>query len=212
MIETRRVAVAIAIVAAALVSSCGPQRIRAPERPGQTLVVLLPDVGGTVGRATASNPFGTADLAAARDSTTVSSADQPPGRVTVLSEDEVQRLFGEALSALPPPPARFTLNFRFDSDELTDESRALVPEIVRAVRDRPVPDVLVIGHTDTTGAPASNFELGLKRAATVRNILVEAGLDPAFIELISHGEEELLVPTADEVAEPRNRRVDIAVR
>ena len=40
----------------------------------------------------------------------------------------------------------------------------------------------------------------------------EAGLDPAFIELISHGEEELLVPTADEVAEPRNRRVEIAVR
>ena len=70
----------------------------------------------------------------------------------------------------------------------------------------------MIGHTDTTGAPASNFELGLKRAATVRNILVEAGLDPAFIELISHGEEELLVPTADDVAEPRNRRVEIAVR
>ena len=80
------------------------------------------------------------------------------------------------------------------------------------MRDRPVPDVLVIGHTDTTGSPASNFELGLKRATTVRNILVEAGLDPAFIELISHGEEELLVPTADEVAEPRNRRVEIAVR
>ena len=212
MIDTRRIAVPIAIVAAALVSSCGPQRIRAPERPGQTLVVLLPDVGGTVGRAAASNPFGTAELAAARDSTTVSSADQPPGRVTVLSEEEVQRLFGEALSALPPPPGRFTLNFRFDSDELTDESRALVPEIVKAVRDRPVPDVLVIGHTDTTGSTASNFELGLKRAATVRNILVEAGLDPAFIELISHGEEELLVPTADDVAEPRNRRVEIAVR
>ena len=79
MIETRRIAVPIAIVAAALVSSCGPKRIRAPERPGQTLVVLLPDVGGTVGRATASNPFGTADLAGARDSTTVSSPDQPCG-------------------------------------------------------------------------------------------------------------------------------------
>jgi len=211
MIDTRRLAVPIAIVAAGIVSSCGPQRIRAPERPGQTLVVLLPDAAGTVGRANVSNPSGTADLAAARDSTTVS-ANQPPGPVTVLSEADVQRLFGEALSALPPPPQRFTLNFKFDSDELTDESRALVPEIVQAVRSRPVPDVLVIGHTDTTGAPASNFELGLKRAATVRNILVEAGLDPAFIELISHGEEELLVPTADEVAEPRNRRVEIAVR
>jgi len=211
MIDTRRLAVPIAVVAAGLMSSCGPKRIPAPERPGQTLVVLLPDAAGTVGRANASNPSGTADLAAARDSTTVS-VSQPPGPVTVLSEAEVQRLFGEALSALPPPPERFTLNFRFDSDELTDESKALVPEIVQAVRNRPVPDVLVIGHTDTTGAPASNFELGLKRASTVRNILVEAGLDPNFIELVSHGEEELLVPTADEVAEPRNRRVEIAVR
>ena len=174
-------------------------------------MVLLPDAAGTVGRANVSNPSGTADLAAARDSTTVS-ANQPPGPVTVLSEADVQRLFGEALSALPPPPQRFTLNFKFDSDELTDESRALVPEIVQAVRNRPVPDVLVIGHTDTTGSPSSNFELGLKRAGTVRNILVEAGLDPNFIELVSHGEEELLVPTADEVAEPRNRRVEIAVR
>jgi outer membrane protein OmpA-like peptidoglycan-associated protein len=211
MIETRRFAVPIAIVAAGIVSSCGPQRIRAPERPGQTLVVLLPDAAGTVGRANVSNPAGTADLAAARDSTTTS-ANQPPGPVTVISEAEVQRLFGDALAALPPPPARFTLNFRFDSDELTDESQALVPQIVQAVRNRPVPDVLVIGHTDTTGAPASNFELGLKRAGTVRNILVEAGLDPNFIELVSHGEEELLVKTADEVAEPRNRRVEIAVR
>jgi outer membrane protein OmpA-like peptidoglycan-associated protein len=211
MIDTRRLAVPIAIVAAGIVSSCGPQRIRAPERPGQTLVVLLPDAAGTVGRANVSNPSGTADLAAARDSTTTS-VNQPPGPVTVISEADVQRLFGEALSALPPPPQRFTLNFKFDSDELTDESRALVPQIVQAVRNRPVPDVLVIGHTDTTGTPSSNFELGLKRAGTVRNILVEAGLDPNFIELVSHGEEELLVPTADEVAEPRNRRVEIAVR
>ena len=38
------------------------------------------------------------------------------------------------LSALPPPPQHFTCYFRFESDELTDESRALVPEILQAVR------------------------------------------------------------------------------
>src|SRR6185436_20431453 len=103
MIDKRRIAVPIAIVAAGLASSCGPQRIRAPERPDQTLVVLLPDADGTVGRANVTNPSGTADLAAARESTTTS-ANQRPGPVTVLSEADVQRLFGEALSALPPPP------------------------------------------------------------------------------------------------------------
>lgn len=211
MIGRRRVAALLAIVAPALVWSCGPQRIRTAERPGQTLAVLLPDGDGTVGRAAVSNPSGAADLAAARDSTTVR-ANQPPTPVTVMSEADVQRLFGEALSALPPAPQRFTLRFRFDSDELTEESRTLVPEIVRIVKNRPAPDVLVIGHTDTIGAAASNFELGLKRAATARNLLVKAGLDGSFVEIISHGESDLLVPTGDGTAEPRNRRVEIAVR
>jgi outer membrane protein OmpA-like peptidoglycan-associated protein len=173
--------------------------------------VLLPDGDGTVGRADVSNHSGTADLAGARDSTTVR-PNQAPTPVIVMSEAEVQRLFGDALSALPPPPQRFTLRFRFDSDELTDESRALVPDIVQAVKSRPAPDVLVIGHTDTTGTLASNFELGLKRATMVRNLLVEAGLNKDFVELVSHGEGDLLVPTGDETAEPRNRRVEIAVR
>lgn len=211
MIDRRRVAALVATLAPAFVWSCGPQRIGTPERPGQTVAVLLPDADGAVGRAAVSNPSGTTNLAAARDSTTVR-ANQPPGPATVLSEADVQRLFGDALSALPPAPQRFTLRFRFDSDELTDESRSQVPDIVQAVRNRPAPDVLVIGHTDTIGTAASNFELGLKRATTVRNLLVEAGLDASFVEVISHGEEDRLVPTADETAEPRNRRVEIAVR
>ena len=46
----------------------------------------------------------------------------------MLEEDEVQRVFGDALNALPLPPAFFNLYFKFNSDELTDESRALVDE------------------------------------------------------------------------------------
>ena len=124
----------------------------------------------------------------------------------------MQRLFGDALSALPAPPRRFTLHFRFDSDDLTDEARALVPEILRSVTARSVPDVVVVGHTDTAGTSASNFELGLKRASFVRSLLVEAGLETSAIEVISHGETDLLVQTPDDTPEPRNRRVEIAVR
>lgn len=212
MKSPRRVAVLMAIAVAGLVWSCGPRQIRTPQRPGQDLVVLLPDPdSGEVGRATVSNPSGTVNLAAARELTIVS-ANQPPTPVTVMSEAEMKRLFGDALAALPPPAHSFMLFFRFDSEELTAESRALVPEILRAIKDRPVPDVIAVGHTDTTGMPATNFELGLKRANTVRDLLVEAGLDASAIEVISHGESDLLVPTADEVAEPRNRRVEIAVR
>jgi len=176
------------------------------------MVVLLPDPGdGTVGRAVVSNPVGSTELATARESTSVS-ANQPPTPVTIMSEADVSRLFGDALSALPLAAQHFTVYFRFESDELTDESRALVPQILQAVKDRPFPDVAVIGHTDTTGTRTVNFDLGLRRANAIRGRLVSAGIDPGVIEVTSHGEADLLVKTADQVPEPRNRRVEITIR
>jgi outer membrane protein OmpA-like peptidoglycan-associated protein len=212
MNDTRRVAILSAVLAVGLMSACGPQRVRTPERPGQTLTVLLPDSdGNTVGRATVSNASGRANLETARDSTLVS-ASEPPAPVAVLSESEIRRIFQDALSALPLPPQRFTLYFRFESNELTDESRAMLPEIRKAITERPVPDLVVVGHTDTTGTRAANFALGRTRALMVRALLVAAGLDPAVIDVTSHGESEPLVQTADGTPEPRNRRVEISVR
>jgi outer membrane protein OmpA-like peptidoglycan-associated protein len=212
MNHPRPLAVLTATVAAGLVMGCGPQRIRTADRPGQDLVVLLPDPGdGTIGRAVVSNPAGAVDLAAARESTSVS-LNQPPAPVTVMSQAEVRRLFGDALSALPPAPQHFILFFRFESDELTEESRALLPQVLQAIKNRPVPEVAVVGHTDTMGTAGSNIELGLRRANAIRSVLIDAGVDAALIEATSHGEADLLVKTADEVPEPRNRRVDITVR
>lgn len=208
----RRDALLAAALVAAIALSCAPKRVQPVEHRGEALIVLLPDPdSGTTGRATVSNASGKADLTAARESTTVMTG-LPPSRVTVMDEAEVQRLFGETLAALPPAPIHYTLFYKFDSDELTDDSRALVPGVLAAVKDRPVPEVVIIGHTDTIGSAASNVSLGMKRALAVRALLIEAGLDAALIETTSHGEADLLVPTADNVAEPRNRRVEITVR
>jgi outer membrane protein OmpA-like peptidoglycan-associated protein len=116
------------------------------------------------------------------------------------------------LSALPPPPRQFTLFFRFESDELTEQSQALIPEVLAAVKAHAVQDVVVIGHTDTMGTQPANYALGLKRAVTVRNLLVNAGLNGSTIDVTSVGELDPLVKTPDETPEPRNRRVDISVR
>jgi outer membrane protein OmpA-like peptidoglycan-associated protein len=129
-----------------------------------------------------------------------------------MSEAEVRRVFGAALSAIPPAARHFTLYFRFESNELTDESRALVAEILNLVQQRAIPEVLVVGHTDTMGAPKANVDLGMNRATAVRAFLVRAGLNPSTIEVTSHGEADLLIKTPDETPEPRNRRVEIAVR
>jgi len=173
--------------------------------------VLLRDEGGTVGRASVSNRSGDVMLDQEREATRVEGR-HAPSTPTPITDAEVRTMFGDALSAMPGAPLRFTLNFTFDSDELTDEARTLVPEIVKVVAQRPFPDVVVVGHTDTMGTPAANYELGMKRAMSVRALLIEAGLDPSLIEVSSLGEADLLIKTPDDTPEPRNRRVDITVR
>jgi outer membrane protein OmpA-like peptidoglycan-associated protein len=210
---SRRWALAHLFVAAGLLSACGAARAKpAADHPAQDQIVLLPDPdGGVVGRAAVSNPSGAVDLAAARASTLVA-ANRPPSPVRELSPADVSRLFGDVLATLPPAPRHFTLYFRFESDELTDESRALVAQILQAVKERPAPEVVVVGHTDTTGRAATNFDLGLKRATTVRGLLVAAGLSSSVVDVTSHGEADLLIATPDDTFEPRNRRVEITVR
>jgi outer membrane protein OmpA-like peptidoglycan-associated protein len=211
MIRDRAIVLVVAAAAAALAAGCGSRRVRTGAS-GPDLVVLLPDRGdGTVGRAVVTSPIGSVELAAARESVTVSS-NRPLRPVTVMSEANIQQLFGDVLATLPVAPEHFTLQFLFESDTLTDESRALLPQILQAARNRPFPDVAVIGHTDTTGTSAGNFELGLRRANAIRSRLVEAGVDRTLIDVTSHGEADLLVKTADDVADARNRRVEISIR
>jgi outer membrane protein OmpA-like peptidoglycan-associated protein len=194
-----------------MTAGCGPKHISAPVSPGQDLVVLLPDSDTkTTGAASVSNPLGSVDLNEEREAAVAVTTRAP--MLTKVSDADVKSIFGDALSALPPAPRRFTLFFRFESDELTEESQALIPQILAAVKQHTVQDVIVIGHTDTMGTQQANYGLGLKRAMTVRNILVAAGLDGAAMEVTSVGELDPLVKTADETPEPRNRRVDIAVR
>jgi outer membrane protein OmpA-like peptidoglycan-associated protein len=201
----------LAIAAVAIATACGPKRIATPIRPGQSLTVLLPDSDtGSTGNAHVSNPFGSVGLAAERDAALATPNSRPIlGKVSAA---DVKTIFGDALSALPPAPRQFTLFFRFESDELTDQSQALIPQVLAAVKAHAVQDVVVIGHTDTMGTQPANFGLGLKRAMMVRNLLVKAGLDGSTIDVTSVGELDLLVKTPDETPEPRNRRVDIAVR
>jgi outer membrane protein OmpA-like peptidoglycan-associated protein len=208
-----RAGLLLALAALVVTAACGPKRVTlVPPAPHPTLVVLLPDPETHVtGRAIVSNEFGSTDLATPRAGS-LATATAAPGAVRTVDDDEVARVFGAALAALPPAPRHFTLQFKFESDALTDASAALIPEILAAVKAIAVPEVAVVGHTDTMGAPKANIALGLKRAMTVRNILVQAGLAASTIVVSSHGEADLLVKTRDQTPEPRNRRVEISVR
>ncbi len=135
-----------------------------------------------------------------------------PAEVSRLSAVEVSKSFGQALEALPSRPATFLLYFVTGSDELTDESKLEVQKVLAELKDRKVPDLVVIGHTDTVGDTEWNDRLSAQRAERMKAILVEAGIPAERIRTAGRGKRELLVRTADNVEEPRNRRVEINVR
>jgi peptidoglycan-associated lipoprotein len=204
----------LALAALVVTVACGSKRVAPapPAAPNPTLVVLLPDPESRVtGRAVVSNEFGSTDLKTPRAGS-LATATAAPGPARTVSDDEVTRIFGAALAAVPPAPRHFTLQFKFESDTLTEAAAALIPEILAAVRAMPVPEVSVVGHTDTMGEPKANIALGLKRATSVRAILLGAGLAESTVVVTSHGEADLIVKTRDNTPEPRNRRVEITVR
>ena len=199
----------VAVLAAA--GACRPKV--APVPAGADLIVLMPEAedGGHVGSATVTGKGGSVELTEPQTATTVVGATAPTAPAQIAAE-EIQRLFGEVLAARPLPPRQFLLHFETGSEQLTVDSLALIPDVVKFVRERPAPDVTVIGHTDTTGDAASNVELGMRRAVLIRDLLVKSGLDPAKVSVASHGEADLLVKTPDDTAEPKNRRVEVTVR
>ena len=125
---------------------------------------------------------------------------------------EVGALFGAALAAQPSRPTSFTLNFKLGSEELTDASKQILADVLAEIAAHPVPDIVVVGHTDLVGTDAFNDALALRRAETVRAMLIGRGLSPDSIVVVGRGKREPLVPTPDGVAEERNRRVELIVR
>ena len=104
------------------------------------------------------------------------------------------------------------LYFEAGGDVLTAESQLEIKAIEREIANRPASEVLVIGHTDTVGSLEANDKLSLKRAAAAREFLIAVGIPKEKIEAAGRGEREPLVASGDEVAEPKNRRVEISVR
>jgi outer membrane protein OmpA-like peptidoglycan-associated protein len=196
-------------LAGVLSSGCGGKRVNTPKSP-QLQVVLLEDPENP-SAATVTNKAGAVALTSPYDSTTVA-AGRAPSAPVKMAEGQVRREYGPLLATLPPPARHFNLYFRSDTSELTPESYAILPDILSAVASRKVPEVSVIGHTDTTGSDASNYRLGLQRAQTLKGLLLKAGFDSSLVEVESHGERSLLRKTPDNTAEPRNRRVEITIR
>jgi len=177
---------------------------------GDELVVVVPGPGGTVGTAVVERGGENAGLNQAYAASRIVSGGAPQAQR--LTDSQVRQEFGPLLMALPGRPKSFQLYFLEGNDEFTPESLVELEKMLAELRQRGAPDIVVIGHTDRVGTLKFNDRLSLQRAERVRAELVKLGINQARIEIAGRGERELLVPTADEIAEPRNRRVEISVR
>lgn len=172
-------------------------------------VVLLPEKDGKDTAVVVTQKDGQVVLTETYAAAKLTTAGPQPYK---SNPQEVEALFGAALKAQPSRPVQFTLNFVEGKDELTDESRQKVDAVFAEIAKRPVPDVVVIGYTDSVGSQQSNDTLSQQRAESIRAGLMKSGIAPENILAVGRGKRELEVPTGDGVAEPRNRRVVIIVR
>jgi len=172
----------------------------------------MPDPDGKTGQIAVTNQAGTQIVDKPGQATEVRDAKTAPEPPRPLDEKEIARLFGAALAAQPAPPVTYILYFKSGGADLTEESLKKLPAIFATVAERKSSDITVVGHSDTVGAKQKNYEISLNRAKRIKELLVSKGVDSGKIATESHGEDNPLVKTADEVAEPRNRRVEVTIR
>ena len=177
-----------------------------------TTVVLVPDANGKVGQVDLTTKAGTTRLSKANESAEASKAEKAPSQPEELSESNIKDMFSETLDKEPKPPEHFVFHFTTGSAEILPDEKAQIVEAKSAIDARNSCDISVIGHSDTIGDNAINEDVSLQRADAVINALVESGVDKHCMDRRYYGENDLKIPTADNVNEPQNRRVEIEIR
>ena len=192
-----------------LLIGCGTHRAKRDQ------IVLLPDLEGKGGVITVTTQGGSQTLDKPGYTVEVTDPNKPPSTPQPVNEKEITEVFGPALSAQPDPVSRFILfilYFEHDATKLTYESKDSLTGVLRTIKNRRPNEVYIVGHTDLVGKEAYNIELSSRRAHYVRDLLVTNGIKPNSLFVTFYGKSRPLVPTKDEVPEPRNRRVEVIVR
>ncbi|WP_439115481.1 OmpA family protein [Hydrogenophaga sp.] len=192
---------ALALLAlAALLSACAPA----------TRVTLLPQADGTPSAVEVTTGQGVQRISQPYQVASVST--RGALSVDTTTADKVRETYPELVALQPPAPERFTLEFEPGTSQLTADSQAQLATVVARAQARAGGEIVVTGHTDRQGAVEANDRLSLQRAQAVRALLIERGFKADLIEAVGRGEREPVVPTEDEVIEPRNRRAELLVR
>ncbi len=105
-----------------------------------------------------------------------------------------------------------TVYFAFDDSSLSAEARDILLAQARWLKANGDRTVIVEGHCDNRGTEEYNLALGSRRAQSVKDFLVNAGVAPSRIITISYGEERPAVRGNNEEAWSKNRRAEFRLR
>lgn len=186
-----------------LITGCGAK---------DNAIILSPSADGQLGALEIETEKGSAVLDEADKAIFVANRNAVPSEPTPVNRAETQELFQDAQRVLPARPQSFLLYFKYNSEELSDGSQKLIPYILQAVQDRQSHDILIVGHTDRQGEDGYNRIMAMERTDVVYDILRAHNVKAEDMTIVYHGEGNPLVPTADDVAEPRNCRIEVMVR
>lgn len=176
----------------------------------KTLVVLLPDENKPENTLAVSQYNRTTILDEPMSAVEVNTLGHV--RKKTMTDTEVEEIFSDALASQPPQSISFILYFEEGTTVVVPDSKKTLMDLFEEVEKRQAVEVQVTGHTDTVGSVIDNDRLSQERARTIKENLIERGLQASFIRAVGRGERELLVATPDNFREPRNRRVEVIVR
>jgi len=104
-----------------------------------------------------------------------------------------------------------TIHFDFDKYDLKPDARDILAASAAALTERTTAAIRIEGNCDERGTDEYNMALGEKRAQAARDYLVNYGVNPSRITIISYGESKPVDPGHNEEAWAKNRRDDFVV-
>jgi outer membrane protein OmpA-like peptidoglycan-associated protein len=110
-----------------------------------------------------------------------------------------------------PQTSSTVLYFPFDKATLSGSASIALKQLVDYVKSAGDINIIINGHADRAGSEEYNMKLSENRALFVRDALLYVGVPEKQIQWYAFGESDPDVPTADGVAEPLNRRVEIFI-
>jgi peptidoglycan-associated lipoprotein len=171
---------------------------------GDALKIVWSVTGGTITDINAANTQWRADISPGLVTFTATVEDPKGAKASDTLTVEVTSE-GEGLSFSD-------VLFEFDSSTLRPSAVSTLEPVLAALRQRPEAGLLIEGHTCNIGTSEYNLALGERRAAEVRNYLVQRGIAASRLTTISYGEERPSHDNSQEETRRLNRRASFVLR